>query len=194
MELKELGVWGRNPPADWIQEAAQRWAVLAKRAALVYIDLFRASPLPRAETEVLALVWENPDSAEPALLAGALRVSRQSMTGLLDKLERGGYLARTPHAADRRRKTIRLRKKGLAVVRGFFAFSAFSKDPCVAVVTRVIVFFPHPGDIFSRLLFGGHGNRFSQKTGFLLLVFSLSSTFYCLVGIHVVLSSRLSKP
>ena len=56
MELKELGVWGRNPPADWIQEAAQRWAVLAKRAALVYMDLFRASPLPRAETEVLALV------------------------------------------------------------------------------------------------------------------------------------------
>ena len=119
MELKELGVWGRNPPADWIQEAAQRWAVLAKRAALVYMDLFRASPLPRVETEVLALVWENPDSAEPALLAGALRVSRQSMTGLLDKLERGGYLERTPHAADRRRKTIRLRKKGLAVVRGF---------------------------------------------------------------------------
>ena len=35
MELKELGVWGRNPPAGWIQEAAQRWAVLAKRAALV---------------------------------------------------------------------------------------------------------------------------------------------------------------
>ena len=119
MELKELGVWGRNPPAGWIQEAAQRWAVLAKRAALAYMDLFRASPLPRVETEVLALVWENPDSAEPALLAGALRVSRQSMTGLLDKLERGGYLERTPHAADRRRKTIRLRKKGLAVVRGF---------------------------------------------------------------------------
>ena len=68
---------------------------------------------------MLAFVWENPDSAEPALLAGALRVSRQSMTGLLDKLERGGYLERTPHAADRRRKTIRLRKKGLAVVRGF---------------------------------------------------------------------------
>ena len=119
MELKELGVWGRNPPEDWIQKAAQRWAALAKRAALAYMDLFRASPLPRVETEVLAFVWENPDSAEPALLAGALRVSRQSMTGLLDKLERGGYLERTPHAADRRRKTIRLRKKGLAVVRGF---------------------------------------------------------------------------
>ena len=57
MELKELGIWGRNPPADWIQEAAQRWAVLAKRAALAYMDLFRASPLPRVETEVLAFVW-----------------------------------------------------------------------------------------------------------------------------------------
>ena len=119
MELKNLGIWGKNPPEVWIQEAAERWAVLVKRAALAYMDLFRASPLGRVETEVLALVFEDPDSAEPALLASRLRVSRQSMTVLLDKLEQAGYLERAPHHADRRRKTIRLRKKGLAIVRGF---------------------------------------------------------------------------
>ena len=119
MEIGELNVWGRNPPAAWAREAAERWASLAKRAALLYMDLFVASPLPRTETEVLVLVWENPDDAEPARLAEKLRVSRQSMTGILDKLERARCLKRASHPSDRRRKSIRLLPKGRAVVRDF---------------------------------------------------------------------------
>ncbi len=119
MEIGELNVWRRNPPVAWAREAAERWATLAKRAALLYMDLFVASPLPRTETEVLVLVWENPDDAEPARLAEKLRVSRQSMTGILDKLERARCLERAGHPSDRRRKSIRLLPKGRAVVRDF---------------------------------------------------------------------------
>ena len=119
MEIGELDVWGRNPPVAWAREAAERWASLAKRAALLYMDLFVMSPLPRTETEVLALVWENPGDAEPARLAEMLRVSRQSMTGILDKLERDGFLKRTAHPTDRRRKILRLQPKGKALVRAF---------------------------------------------------------------------------
>lgn len=119
MEIGELNVWGRNPPAAWARGAAERWAALAKRAALLYMDLFVASPLPRTETELLTLVWENPDDAEPAWLAERLRVSRQTMTGILDKLERARCLERASHPSDRRRKSIRLLPKGRAVLRDF---------------------------------------------------------------------------
>ncbi len=119
MEIDDLDVWGRNPPVAWAREAAERWASLAKRAALLYMDLFVVSPLPRTETEVLVLVWENPNDAEPARLAEMLRVSRQSMTGILDKLERDGFLKRTAHPTDRRRKILRLQSKGKALVCAF---------------------------------------------------------------------------
>ena len=119
MEIGELDVWGRNPPAAWAREAAERWASMAKRAALLYMDLFVASPLPRTETETLVLVWEDPDDAEPARLAEKLRVSRQTMTGILDKLERARCLERASHPSDRRRKSIRLLPRGRAVVREF---------------------------------------------------------------------------
>ena len=41
------------------------------------------------------------------------------MTGILDKLEAGGYALRAPHATDRRRKVIRLTDKGREIVRSF---------------------------------------------------------------------------
>lgn len=119
MEIERLGIWGRNPPEEWVRTAANRWAQLVKRAALLFMDLFASSPIPRLEMETLVLAWESPDSAEPAQLAESLRVSRQTMTSLLDKLEQAGYLERAPHPTDRRRKSIRLRPRGVAAVRDF---------------------------------------------------------------------------
>lgn len=119
MEIGELDIWERNSPTAWARDAAERWATLAKRAALLYMDVFVASPLPRTETEVLMLVWEDPEAAEPARLAEKLRVSRQTMTGILDKLERARCLERASHPSDRRRKSIRLLPRGRAVVRDF---------------------------------------------------------------------------
>ena len=119
MEIETLEIWGRNPPEEWVRTAANRWAQLVKRAALLFMDLFAPSPIPRLEMETLVLVWEFPDSAEPAQLAESLRVSRQTMTGILDKLERARCLERASHPSDRRRKSIRLLPKGRAVLRDF---------------------------------------------------------------------------
>ena len=52
-------------------------------------------------------------------LLGKLHVSRQTMTGILDKLETGGYALRVPHETDRRRKVIRLTDKGTKIVSAF---------------------------------------------------------------------------
>lgn len=121
MKLEELDIWGANPPEPWVRAAAERWATLVERVAHFFNDLFASSPLPQTETEILALIWKEPGAAEPAILANHLRVSRQSMTGLLDKLESGRYVARATHPTDRRRTIVRLKPKGLAVVREFAA-------------------------------------------------------------------------
>ena len=119
MKLEELDIWGKSPPPPWVRTAADRWAELVERAATLFMDLFASSPLSRTETELLILLWKEPDSGEPAILAERLRVSRQTMTGLLDKLESGDYIERTAHATDRRRKVLRLKEKGVRLVRDF---------------------------------------------------------------------------
>ena len=119
MEFEELGIWKGDRHGEWARRAAERWADLAERAAKIYLGLFAASPLPRTETELLVLLWRDPAAGEPSVLAGKLKVSRQTMTGLLDKLEAGGYLSRGPHPTDRRRTLLRLDTAGKDVVRHF---------------------------------------------------------------------------
>ncbi len=143
MDVEDLDIWRGSKTAPWARRAAERWALLMDRAALLYMALFSASPLPRTETEILVLLWQNPEEGEPAILADKLHVSRQSMTGILDKLETGGYAMRAPHATDRRRKVIRLTDKGAEVVRLFVGSvyrreaSLFERHPEAGVKTSL---------------------------------------------------------
>jgi DNA-binding MarR family transcriptional regulator len=57
-------------------------------------------------------LYVHPEDAEPARLAEAIYIPRQSMTFTLDALERLQLAARTPHPADRRKKQILLSSKG----------------------------------------------------------------------------------
>lgn len=119
MENEKLGIWEGSGHAEWARRAAERWADVVERAARLYLELFAGSPLSRTETELLTLLWRDPASGEPSALARLLKVSRQTMTGILDKLEAGGYLSRGPHPTDRRRTLLRLGDAGRDVVRRF---------------------------------------------------------------------------
>lgn len=57
-------------------------------------------------------LYVHPEDAEPARLADAIYIPRQSMTFTLDNLERLGLASRTSHPEDRRRKCILLSAKG----------------------------------------------------------------------------------
>ena len=127
MGIENLDIWRGSKTAPWARQAADRWALLVERAARLFMALFAASPLPRTETEILVLLWREPEAGEPAVLADKLHVSRQSMTGILDKLEAGGYAMRAPHATDRRRKVICLTDKGREIVRSFVG-SVFRRE------------------------------------------------------------------
>ncbi len=70
--------------------------------------------LPPNVSMMLMHLYARPgrEPAEPAALAGVLHLPRQTVTFVLDALERRGWAARRPHPTDRRRKTIRLTPAG----------------------------------------------------------------------------------
>lgn len=58
-------------------------------------------------------------STTPAALADELGVTRATMTGLLDSLERDGFVRREPDSADRRQMAVSLTPRGEAFMRRF---------------------------------------------------------------------------
>ena len=62
----------------------------------------------------LSLLRDMPDGLSPHALAERAGVTRGTITGLLDGLERDGFLARHPDQFDRRKLFVRLSAKGKA--------------------------------------------------------------------------------
>ncbi len=77
--------------------------------------------LPIHQSVVLLEVRWHPADAEPARLAEFVQIPRQTMTTVLDSMERNGLLVRTSHPADRRRKLVRLTPDGEALTDEIFA-------------------------------------------------------------------------
>ena len=61
---------------------------------------------------VLGHLHVEPHIAEPAEIAHAARLPRQTTTFILDTLETQGLAQRKPHPSDRRRKIVQLTAKG----------------------------------------------------------------------------------
>ena len=69
-----------------------------------------------AQRMTLLLIGRNPD-ASAAGLAALMHVHAGTMSGILKRLEAGGYIARRSHAEDARRHTLALTPKGAVVNR-----------------------------------------------------------------------------
>ena len=68
--------------------------------------------LPANVCMVLMHLHLHPEDSEPAAMAAANYFPRQTVTFILDTLEKKGLAARKPHPNDRRRKRVRLTPKG----------------------------------------------------------------------------------
>ena len=68
--------------------------------------------LPTNVAMVLVHLHLHPEDSEPAAMAAANHFPRQTVTFLLDTLEKRGFAVRLPHPNDRRRKRVQLTPKG----------------------------------------------------------------------------------
>ena len=79
-------------------------ALLAAADALLRESqrLFRPHGLTAAQFNVLNILAERPDGLSQRELSDLLVVDRSNVTGLLDRLEKTGWVRRTDHPSDRR--------------------------------------------------------------------------------------------
>lgn len=128
------------PRYECLLEAAREFPDLDASAAEAYLHLLRTADevfalnstqltthgISHGRFGVLMLLWRSsaPRSGDlpitqapcgprtPAELADAAGVTRATMTGLIDTLERDGFVVREPDPSDRRMLLVRLTKKG----------------------------------------------------------------------------------
>ncbi len=123
--LKEL------PRFECLLEAAQRYPDLHPESTEAFLHLLRTTDLVFAADSrllsqhqlspgrftVLMQLNRHPDLPEtPATLADAAGVTRATMTGLLDTLEKDGLVRRSPAPSDRRLTLIQLTEAGTALM------------------------------------------------------------------------------
>jgi DNA-binding MarR family transcriptional regulator len=70
-----------------------------------------------ARYEVLVVLYFNTDGVPLSFLADVLKLHQASITNLVDKLEKQGYLERVKHPSDRRSTLARATRAGRARVR-----------------------------------------------------------------------------
>ena len=76
--------------------------------------------LPANVCMVLVHLHLHPEDSEPAAMAAANYFPRQTVTFILDTLEKKGLAVRKPHPKDRRRKLVQLTSKGRQLANQMF--------------------------------------------------------------------------
>src|SRR5687768_4629706 len=120
------------PRYECLLEAAREFPDLDPSATEVFLHLLRAGDeafrvveahlaqhdITQGRFGVLMALWGNCQRAgcqtalTPAELAERTGVTRATITGLIDTLQRAGFVTRTPHPEDRRMMCISLTKRG----------------------------------------------------------------------------------
>ncbi len=123
------------PRYECLLEASQQFPDLDPSACEAYLHLLRAADevfhareahlsshgLSQGRFTVLMLLLDktknSPAPQTPAELADSAGVTRATMTGLIDTLERDGLVSREPDSADRRMMAVHLTPRGEEVLR-----------------------------------------------------------------------------
>lgn len=164
------------PRYECLLKASEEFPTLDPTAAEVFLHLLRAGDdLHEARSEffarhqlsqgrftVLMLLdrcAETPHT--PAALAEESRVTRATMTGLIDTLEKDGLVMRKPDPADRRNVQVRLTKQGQGFIRGilpdYFQFVAATMKPLNKTERKQLV------SLLQKLGLGQRGQRGQQR-------------------------------
>ena len=88
-----------------IRKENQLFARWCKKFNMNYVDI-----------NILSSIYDNNGVSEPTILAEELLTPKQTMTGILDKLEKAEYIKRCHSKTDRRRIEISITQKGIELI------------------------------------------------------------------------------
>ncbi len=107
---------GASPKAT---EAAMNLVRTADMLVKRIGDLVRPFGLSPSSALALGIVVDAREPLPPNQIAARLIISRATVTGLIDSLERRGYVRRVPHSSDRRMLLIEPTESGRQVAHEF---------------------------------------------------------------------------
>ncbi len=99
-----------------------------------YLQLVRQWGLSLNTVWALEYLVKHPEGVEPAVLADDTHMLRQTITVVLNDLEKRGYLLRSFHSTDRRRKVIHLTPSGLDFAQQVLSAISSAEDEAASVL------------------------------------------------------------
>jgi DNA-binding MarR family transcriptional regulator len=87
-----------------------------------WLESTEFSDIQPAHSAVIQPLWDQPEGARITSLARSGRMTKQSMSALVDHLERTGYVERVDDPDDARATRVRLTTRGKAYARAIRAF------------------------------------------------------------------------
>ena len=93
----------------------REWSMIVHRWVRVIHAIFLRLKTPMTPIKVLLYLKLFQNDVEPSVIADFICVPRQTMTSILDGMEKDGLIVRLEHPSDRRRKLVRFARKGSAL-------------------------------------------------------------------------------
>ena len=93
----------------------REWSMIVHRWVRVIHAIFLRLKTPMTPIKVLLYLKLFQNDVEPSVIADFICVPRQTMTSILDGMEKDGLIVRQEHPSDRRRKLVRFARKGNAL-------------------------------------------------------------------------------
>ena len=113
-----------------------RHFTLAQQENRIYGEWCKKRGISYSWLLVLDFILRAENDVEPAMIADALSIPRQTVTGILDQLEKNGLTRREPHPADRRRTRLFLTEKGRDTITAILKELAVHEDAVIDEISR----------------------------------------------------------
>ncbi len=134
-------------------ELFYRHFTLAQIENRIYAEWCRKRGVSYSWLLILDMILRAKDGIEPAMISDALFMPRQTMTSLLDQMEKNGLIYRERSHTDRRRINLTLTGKGNETIVGILKELAVHENSIVSEISRekMTVFNEIYGEIVNKL-------------------------------------------
>ncbi len=86
--------------------------ILVKKENSIFAEICKHYNMSYADINMLDAIYDRNKITEPTILAEELLIPKQTITSMLDKLEKKGYVKRQHNENDRRKVNVHLMPKG----------------------------------------------------------------------------------